>query len=275
MHSHWSEYSYGKFILQQEAKLLLQALQLSAANNAAVICDPPLLELLRSTPLGQNQANLFRAQFSDAHLSDVQNKQNIETGSVDWIILWHSLEQQSEPQALLREVTRALSDGGRVTIIGFNPVRILSRKFWLWKDKCRVTIENELNTFRLNDWFKLLNYDVTQINTLISPTLSRFNKYKDKCLQKEHVNTFPMFGLIYQFEALRRHFPITPLWSGNKKEKKRSLRLVTPATRGRTGKLLPLRDCSVHGKQLITQPQNCYNHKNNSIDINNRNNKDN
>ena len=82
---------------------------------------------ITAEPLGINQAKVFAAKFADAHLCDCANEQNIETDSVDWLIIWHGLEQQEDPRALLREATRVLSEGGRLSIFGFNPLRSLSR----------------------------------------------------------------------------------------------------------------------------------------------------
>lgn len=238
MQSHWCESPYGAFILQQEAKLLQQALAVAAANNVALVCESRALPILTAKSFASSQPNVFAAQFSNAHLSDTDHDQNIETSSVDWLILWHALEQQHDPRILLREVTRVLSDGGRVSIFGFNPVRTLSRKFWFWKDKSPASIQSQLLQFRLHDWLRVLNFDVTQIHTLISPNLSRLQWHRDKCSDSQRVHTFPLLGLVYHFEAVRRHFPMTPLRTNKGREKKRNLQLVSSANNGRAAKLM-------------------------------------
>ena len=103
MQSHWSKSPYGTFILQQEVKLLRQALTVSTANSVALVCDTEVWAAITAEPLGINQPKVFAAKFADAHLCDCANEQNIETDSVDWLIIWHGLEQQEDPRALLRE----------------------------------------------------------------------------------------------------------------------------------------------------------------------------
>ena len=241
MYSHWCESPYGKFVLQQEAKMLQQSLLISASNCVALLCDERAVPVLTSKPLGPNQPNVFTAKFNETHLCTANNEQNIETGSVDWVILWHALEQQKDPQALLREVTRVLSDGGRVSIYGFNPMRSWSRKFWLWKDKSKCAISSELSQFRVHDWLSLLNYEVTQVNSFVAPNLSRIPKYRQKHEELQNVNTLPLLGMIYHFEAIRRHYPMTYLRINNGKEAKRSLQLISPGANSRVAKLVPVR----------------------------------
>jgi len=226
MQSRWCESPYGEFVLQQEAKILQQALSNSANKSVALICDESVQETLLGEGLGKNKPCVFNARFMDAHLCTRKTQENIETDSVDWVILWHAFERLHDPRVLLREVTRVLSDGGRLTVFGFNPLRKFSRKFWFWKDKSYTNVQNELSIFRLNDWLRLLNYDVTQINTLISPNLSRIKSHRDKCARLQRVNTFPLVGMIYHYEAMLKHFTLTPMRVAKRAPKKRALQLV-------------------------------------------------
>ena len=226
MQSAWCESPYGKFVLQQEAKLLQQALNNSANKSVALICDESVQHDLLGESLGVNRPCVFNARFKDSHLCATTTDENIETDSVDWVVLWHGLEQLSDPRVLLREVTRVLSDGGRLTVFGFNPLRKFSRKLWFWKDKTNTNVQNELSLFRLNDWLRLLNYDVTQINTLISPNLSRIKRHREKCASLQRVNTFPLLGLIYHYEASLKHFTLTPMRMAKRSAKKGALQLV-------------------------------------------------
>ena len=226
MQSGWCESPYGEFVLQQEAKLLQQALTNSANKSVALICDESVQERLLGESLGINKPCVFNAKFMDSHLCASNTQENIETDSVDWVILWHGLERLHDPRVLLREVTRILSDGGRLTVFGFNPMRKVSRKFWFWKDKTDTNVQNELSLFRLNDWLRLLNYDVTQINTFVSPNLSRIKRHRNRCSQLQHVNTFPLLGLVYHYEAMLKHFTLTPMRVAKRTTKQRALQLV-------------------------------------------------
>jgi len=245
MQSRWCETTYGEFILAQEARLVRQNLSLSAAKTMVLLAPANLQnifqenDLLALENLKLNKPELVCAEFADGHLRNGALSPNIETGSVDWLVLLHTLESQIDPQALLREATRVLSDGGRLSIYGFNPWRRFTRKFWLWKDKCSNKVVNELGQLRLLDWLRLLNYEVNQVNTLISPSMSRFKFHRKKCLQQNHVTTFPWIGMVYHFEAQRRHFPMTPMRVKTNKEKRKiPLHLVNPSVNTKVSSIL-------------------------------------
>ena len=226
MQSNWYESAYGEFVLQQEGKLLQQALNNSANKSVALICDESVQKHLVGESLGANRPCMFNARFMDSHLCSSATEENIETDSVDWVVLWHGLETLQDPRILLREVTRVLSDGGRLTVFGFNPLRKYSRKFWFWKDKTLSKVLHELSIFRLNDWLRLLNYDVTQINTFVSPNISRIQRHRERCIQLKRVNTFPLVGLIYHYEANLKHFTLTPMRVSKQASRKHALQLV-------------------------------------------------
>lgn len=84
--------------------------------------------------------------------------------SVDAILLPHTLEYSSSPHELLREVSRVLTDRGRLIVLGFNP--------WsFWSLRGRVGLRPRalppggwhLGTGRLSDWLRLLGFEVTRV----------------------------------------------------------------------------------------------------------------
>ncbi|MBT8141820.1 MAG: hypothetical protein HKN88_09705 [Gammaproteobacteria bacterium] len=240
MQTSWLDSDYGKFVMQQESKLIRQQLEVAAVGSVAFIGDDRFLSQICENATGRSQASVFKANFDNAHLCCTNNK-NIETSSVSWVIVMHSLEQQKDPQALLREITRILDDGGRVSIIGFNPLRRWSRKFWFWKDRTQTNIHSELSQFRLQDWLHLLNYDVTNIHTLIAPNMSRFSHHQKKCSAEQRVTTYPLLGMVYHFEALLRYTPMTMVRNFGKPEKKGRMQLVSPSTRNSVKELMPVK----------------------------------
>jgi Methylase involved in ubiquinone/menaquinone biosynthesis len=84
--------------------------------------------------------------------------------SVDAVLLPHTLEYSSSPHDLLREVSRVLTDRGRLVVLGFNP--------WsLWSLRGRVGLwpralppgGSHLTIGRLSDWLHLLEFEVVRI----------------------------------------------------------------------------------------------------------------
>ena len=86
-----------------------------------------------------------------------------KSGSMDAVVLHHALESAADPRVGLREVTRVLAPGGRLVIVGFNPMsliglrRIYARVFAdvLSRHKC-------VNPMRLFDWLTVLGLELEQ-----------------------------------------------------------------------------------------------------------------
>jgi len=90
-------------------------------------------------------------------------------GSLDLVVLPHSLDLHLDPHATLREVERVLVPEGRVVICGFNPYSLWGfrqcRDDWLRRlgsggeDFLPATSER-IGYWRLRDWLRLLSFEV-------------------------------------------------------------------------------------------------------------------
>ena len=92
----------------------------------------------------------------------------IATESVDVAILHHSLDFESAPHRVLREVARVVIPGGKIVIVGFNP--------WSLWGLCRLALTgadrlpwsgNFLSPYRISDWLKLLDFQVEGCESLM------------------------------------------------------------------------------------------------------------
>lgn len=258
MLQHWSETTFGNFILQQECKILRQAMLVSAAKTIAIVLDSEAaasgvrerFQLLAETVRERSSRsfNLIFAEISDeatkevshnadirpeylSHLVDSETGQHIESDSLDWVVLSHAVESTMQPRQLLREATRVLADGGRLSVFAFSPIHYIERALWRSISKTRPSVKTELTRFRLQDWLKVLSFEVTQANSLISPIRSLSSKFRQQQIEQEHVRTSFWHGMVYQVDALKRDIPMTPMRFAMTKKKKLSLRLVNSAQR--------------------------------------------
>lgn len=82
----------------------------------------------------------------------------IGSGSVDVVVLPHTLEFAASPQALLREVDRVLAGEGHLLITGFNPWSAWSAARYALRGLPRRA--RSLSALRLRDWLELLGFEI-------------------------------------------------------------------------------------------------------------------
>jgi SAM-dependent methyltransferase len=135
-------------------------------------------------------------------------------GSLDLVVLPHTLELNRDPHATLREVERVLVPEGRVVICGFNPASLWGlrqRRAQLyrragWGELYLPGAGEFIGYWRLRDWLRLLSFEVET---------GRFGCYRpavrtDKWLQRfDWLDSlghrwWPIFGAVYFVVAVKR-----------------------------------------------------------------------
>ncbi len=149
-------------------------------------------------------------------------------GSLDLVVLPHTLELSGDPHATLREVERVLVPEGRVVITGLNPASLWGLRQrrghlyqrWGYDDLFLPKTGEFIGYWRLRDWLRLLNFEVESGRfgcwrpALTSqPWLDRF-EWMDAAGER----WWPIFGAVYFLVAVKRV---------------RGMRLLEPAWRTR------------------------------------------
>ena len=209
----WLETSLGQNLLSVEFSLLegmlnrrfgYHLLQLSCAD-VEIYDDSPIGHKFSLSPSTQASSGSLVAQAEAIPLAEE---------SVDLVVIHHALDYSEDPHLLLREVDRVLIAGGHLLIIGFNPYSTwgvrhkLARKFGKspWKS-------NLLSNKRLNDWLKLLDFKIEQVNyglyslPVNSPGLIRYSSIMGKLAQRLN---WPMGG-VYVISAKKQSSAMTPI----------------------------------------------------------------
>ncbi|MDN5862183.1 MAG: class I SAM-dependent methyltransferase [Salinisphaera sp.] len=136
----------------------------------------------------------------------------IASGSLDAVVLPHSLEQAASPYRLLREVDRVLCHRGQLLIQGFNPWSPWAQRQRLRRPGLRYPARRLVPFGRIVDWLSLLDYDVNQARRYAwgFPWASRAG------LDLANAGWRGLPALLapaYVVLARKRVMPVTPAWA--------------------------------------------------------------
>jgi SAM-dependent methyltransferase len=84
----------------------------------------------------------------------------VASDSVDAVLLPHTLEFESDPYAVLREVDRILTGEGRLMILGFNPTGPWAVRHRFSSEGFPPGLARLVSERRLREWLALLGFEV-------------------------------------------------------------------------------------------------------------------
>ena len=135
-------------------------------------------------------------------------------GSLDLVVLPHTLELSSDPHQVLREVERVLMPEGRLVVTGLNPASLwglreqrsaLFRRVGLGRSFLPRG-SDPIGYWRLRDWLRLLG---------LEPSATRFGAYRPAVRTSRWLDRWawmdraggrwwPVFGAVYLLMAVKR-----------------------------------------------------------------------
>lgn len=140
-------------------------------------------------------------------------------GSLDLIVLPHTLEFSADPHAALREVWRVLRPEGRVVLSGFNPfsfwggrqfgAHLCSRLGVGRGGLARLYLPRAgdfIGPGRLRDWLRLLGLDVEATRFGIYQPAARSERWLQRFAWLDALGRhwWPIFGAVYFMVAVKR-----------------------------------------------------------------------
>lgn len=161
----WLSSPLGSALVDAERRLLApvisrvfgyHVLQLSCAPEIDMLADCPVTHQITFAP-GWRQGR----QIPVANIESLP----LATDSVDAVLLHHVLDFTSDSHRLLREASRVLRPGGRLLIIGFNPVSLWGVSSAVrWSRSVVPWNARFISRRRLSDWLSLLDLQVGQVD---------------------------------------------------------------------------------------------------------------
>ncbi|WP_345332692.1 class I SAM-dependent methyltransferase [Ferrimonas pelagia] len=134
-----------------------------------------------------------------------------KSASIDACLSTFCLEFHRDPHSLLREIDRVLISGGRLILVGFNPLSSLGMGYLWPANHKRLPWSGRLFTpARIQDWLGVLGYRVLakeclcQHGLLWAPT--RFAS-----VQQSMKDVMPGLGSVYLIVAEKLDSPLTPV----------------------------------------------------------------
>ena len=141
----------------------------------------------------------------------------IATGSIEGVLLPHTLEYAPNPHQILREVERVLMGEGQVAICGFNPYGPWGLRNRLARGRFLPHAERLLGEGRVCDWLRLLGFEVALVRRFlfVPPWSGRRSAEAGSWLERRGPELFAPISGAYVIKARKRVralTPIRPVW---------------------------------------------------------------
>lgn len=220
----WLESPLGQYVLDQEQRYFDQVVADVFGYIAAQIGFPQY-DFLRNNRMPFKFV-IGLEQGCSAYA--MPHSLPIGSGSTDLVILPHTLEFNTCPHQILREVHRILIPEGHVVISGFNP-------FSLWGLHQRMTSSKTdfpwcgrfIALPRMKDWLELLNFEIIagQLGCYVPPCEREQWLSRLRFMEDAGDRWWPIAGGVYYLQAVKHECGmriIKPCWENAPKTKKRT-----------------------------------------------------
>ncbi|MBA3660556.1 MAG: class I SAM-dependent methyltransferase [Gammaproteobacteria bacterium] len=215
----------GARVIDAEKQRLTVMLDHHYGKHALLIGVPKERDLLHATHLPCN--TLMSPFFSqEPHILSVESglqELPIYSGSIDLVLLPHTLEFLDNPRQLLAEACRIVKPEGLLVIAGFNPISMWGIKKMLVNKFAAKGPRKHHNSMPWNGnfikasdvirWLKLSDFIIEQHQTVLfrPPTTHEPLFQKLKFLESFGRICFPRWGAIYLLVARAKVIPLTPI----------------------------------------------------------------
>jgi SAM-dependent methyltransferase len=134
----------------------------------------------------------------------------VQTASVDAVLLPHTLEFDTDPQAIVREADRILHGEGQLIIMGFRPMSLWGLRATAAREGFPPGLERMLSPGRVRDWLGLLGYEIVlQKRYLFSMPWDDGDGRPRRILRRGLMNPLP--AAAWLLRARKHVYRMTPL----------------------------------------------------------------
>jgi SAM-dependent methyltransferase len=208
----WLETPLGQALLESERKVMEPVLARIFGYHFLQI-GVSEASLLDESPVGHRFLFVPQSLADSRHAVASAEALPLQTDSVDAVLIHHALDYTPDSHRLLREASRVLIPGGKLLIVGFNPLST-----WGVRRLTRIGAglpwsARFISAFRVCDWLKLLEFSVERVShcafllpfthprvVQLAPALERVGKRLEAPV-----------GAAYMIVACKQLMPVTPI----------------------------------------------------------------
>lgn len=215
--NHWLTHFLGKSLLEAEQRTLLSLLSKHFGKSSLLLGVPHQKKLLQTSEIHYKiLISPLLDRDKTTHLYSVESEFHelpIQSGSVDQVILPHTLEFIDNPHQLLSEACRIVKPEGHIFILGFNPYSMWGLKRYLMHHKSIPWSGHFLPASTIKKWLTLSDFELVKHETLLfrPPTQHPSLYQKLKYLEWIGNKCYKPFGGVYALQAKAKVIPLTPI----------------------------------------------------------------
>jgi len=210
-----SHETLGRHLLEAEAQLLTTLLTKQLGKHVVLLGVPQQLNLLNTSRLAVHTlvSPLPAVPDDEYHIESNLHELPILTGSIDLVIIPHTLEFIDRGRQLLNEACRVIKPEGLVVIVGFNPYSLWGFAKNVFKSKQIPGNGHFINTYNVKNWLQLAEFQLeSHSSILFNPPFANINWYKKlNFLESVGKMLFPKLGGVYLIVARAKVIPLTPI----------------------------------------------------------------
>jgi SAM-dependent methyltransferase len=216
-HHVWLETALGAAVLELEERVLADALADVFGFELLQLGEWGARDELCAHARTQHRCWLAPDAAGPGAIRAAYDALPIASGSVEAVLLPHTLERAPHPHALLREVERVLMGEGHVLVCGFNPLGPWGIRHLVSRGHFPPPASRLLSERRLRDWLGLLGFEVTMARRyLFAPPWTHRMSARSRAWLESRGPSFaaPLAGayLLKARKRVRGLTPIRPVW---------------------------------------------------------------
>ena len=212
----WLQTDAGMALLDSQKLLLESELNTIFGYHAGQYSVLPETNLLETSPV-RRQFTLTQQVLDKSPFTELVADPYfwpVAPGSLDLVLLHHTLDVVHSPHRLLSEAANTVIPNGKLIIIGFNPFSLAGVLRKIIPSHRRVMSEiSYISPMRMRDWLKLLNFHIERVHFggYLYPASSMMKGLRGEILEQRCDHWHLPLGGFYMMVATRDIPGITPI----------------------------------------------------------------